>query len=167
VLYRLLPFWLLDNFHIVRQAVGEIRKDMPGTYYSQLPKLTSGPHRRKPRICDIAVEIHVFCKSLLQIEDIKRFIQAYQEISVLDIGELWALPVMCRVVVLDSLRRAVARVAGFPEESGITETPIRGPAELVPDEAVIANAILSLRTLAALDWKEITEALSRILGHSL
>ena len=33
------------------------------------------------------------------------FVQAFQDVASLTIGELWALPTMCRVVLIENLRR--------------------------------------------------------------
>jgi len=35
--------WVLDNYYIIRQALQQIKEQMPSGYYQQLPKLTGGP----------------------------------------------------------------------------------------------------------------------------
>ncbi|UUZ69134.1 hypothetical protein LP416_05395 [Polaromonas sp. P2-4] len=39
------------------------------------------------------------------------FLHAYQEVSELNLGELWALPTTLRVVLLENLRRMADRIA--------------------------------------------------------
>ncbi|HEY3276174.1 MAG TPA: glucoamylase family protein [Syntrophorhabdaceae bacterium] len=156
--------WLLDNFHIIEEALREIRKDIPPAYYAQLPKLAAPPYKGKPRVYAIAVEMMSSSQGLLQIGEVLHFIESYQKTRVLEIGELWALPVMYRVVILGSVAQAVTRVMGLSQTGSISETgaviPI--PTASAPDETIIANGILSLRELAALDWKEIFENLSHV-----
>src|ERR1051326_5939732 len=37
--------WLIDNYHIVAEAVRAVRVDLPRKYYRELPKLASGPQK--------------------------------------------------------------------------------------------------------------------------
>ena len=46
----------------------------------------------------------------LEIEQIRHFLQVFQEITPLSTGELWALPLMLRLTVLESLAEALAAV---------------------------------------------------------
>jgi cyclic beta-1,2-glucan glucanotransferase len=41
--------WFVDNFHIVDDALREIREDLPRGFYRQLPKLADGPLYGYPR----------------------------------------------------------------------------------------------------------------------
>ncbi|PKM35177.1 MAG: hypothetical protein CVV06_17650, partial [Gammaproteobacteria bacterium HGW-Gammaproteobacteria-10] len=34
--------WLLDNFHVIEEQVGDILVDLPESYYRELPKLDEG-----------------------------------------------------------------------------------------------------------------------------
>src|SRR4051812_6889760 len=31
--------WLLDNFHVIQEHIGEVRESLPGGYYRELPEL--------------------------------------------------------------------------------------------------------------------------------
>ena len=41
--------WFVDNFHIVEDALRDIREDLPRGFYRQLPKLAAGPLQGYPR----------------------------------------------------------------------------------------------------------------------
>ena len=41
--------WFLDNFYIVEEQAREVVKDLPPSYYRELPKLLDGPLAGYPR----------------------------------------------------------------------------------------------------------------------
>jgi cyclic beta-1,2-glucan synthetase len=102
--------WLLDNFHIVSEALHEIRIDLPGGYYRLLPKVNGGPLDGLPRVYAVGLELVAHCDSCLDEGQITRFVDAFQSITPLTIGELWAIPIMLRLVVVDNLRRLAAQI---------------------------------------------------------
>jgi cellobiose phosphorylase len=97
--------WLLDNFHIVEDTLREVRVDLPQGYYRRLPKLASGPYAGYPRVYTLALELIAHTDSSLDETNITRFVEAYQTVSPLSIGELWAVPIMLRLGVIENLRR--------------------------------------------------------------
>ena len=102
--------WLLDNFHIISDVLAEIRTDLPRGYYKLLPKLASAPMAGFPRVYALALELVAHCDSCLDEANISRFVQAYQTVTPLGIGEVWAVPIMLRLVVIDNLRRLAEQV---------------------------------------------------------
>src|SRR6266436_8338379 len=102
--------WLVDNFHIVDDQVREIREDLPKSYYRELPKLADGPLRDYPRIYAFAVALIAHTDSHLDTETLRRFISAYQKVSPLSIGELWAVPISLRLALVENLRRLATRI---------------------------------------------------------
>ncbi len=101
--------WLVDNFHIVEDQLREIREDLPSTFYHELPKLRDGALAGYPRIYAAALALVAHTDSHLEPETIKRFISAYQRVMPLTIGELWAVSITLRVVLVENLRRLAAR----------------------------------------------------------
>jgi cyclic beta-1,2-glucan synthetase len=97
--------WLLDNYHIVSEALREVRHDLPRGYYQQLPKLAAGPYAGFPRVYVLALELIAHTDSSLDENNVGRFVQAYQSVAPLTIGELWAVPIMLRVGLLENLHR--------------------------------------------------------------
>jgi cyclic beta-1,2-glucan synthetase len=102
--------WLLDNFHIITEALAEIRTDLPRGYYKRLPKLAAGPLAGFPRVYALALELIAHCDSCLDEGNVTHFVQAYQTVTPLSIGEIWAIPIMLRLVVIDNLRRLAVQV---------------------------------------------------------
>ncbi|MFO0890043.1 MAG: glucoamylase family protein [Isosphaeraceae bacterium] len=97
--------WLADNFHIVEEVLKEIRLDLPRGYDAVLPKLRSAPLAGYPRVYALALALVAHTDTELDEVRITRFVRAFQEVEPLTIGELWALPTMLRLVVIENLRR--------------------------------------------------------------
>jgi len=97
--------WLLDNFHIVVDTLREVRHDLPRGYYKELPKLAGGPLAGFPRVYAVALELIAHTDSSLDEGNISRFVGAFQTVAPLSIGELWAVPIMLRLSLVENLRR--------------------------------------------------------------
>ena len=102
--------WLLDNFHLVSGLGKAIQEDLPSAYYRELPKLRLGEWTGHPRIYALAWKWVAHCDSHFDSETLRRFIAAYQRSQPLTIGELWALPITLRIVLLENLRRQAENV---------------------------------------------------------
>ena len=99
--------WLVDNFHIVEEQVREIRDDLPPNFYKELPKLARGPFEGFPRVYAIAWAFIEHTDSRFESEALRRFSLAYQKLEPLTIGDLWAIAILLRIVLVENLRRLV------------------------------------------------------------
>ncbi len=97
--------WLLDNYHLVEAQIREIRDDLPPGYYRQLPKLAAGPFAGYPRVFGLAWAFVAHTDSHFDPAALRRFIAAYQSVQPLTIGELWAVAITLRIVLIENLRR--------------------------------------------------------------
>jgi len=97
--------WLADNFYIVEDVLREVRRDFPQGYDRELPKLDDDPVLGYPRVYAIALSLVAHTDAELDETRITRYIQLFQEVKPLTIGELWALPTMFRLVLIENLRR--------------------------------------------------------------
>jgi cyclic beta-1,2-glucan synthetase len=108
--------WLLDNFHVIADALREVQTDMPAGYYRLLPKLGGGPLAGLPRVHALALDLIAHTDSSLDEANVTRYVLAFQAGVPLTIGELWAFPVMLRLGLLDNLRRLAEQVVhGYAE----------------------------------------------------
>ncbi len=125
--------WLLDNYHVVETQIRQIRTDLPSGYYRKLPKLADGPLVGYPRVFGLAWAIVAHTDSHFDPEVLRRFVMAYQRVEPLSIGELWAVAISLRLVLVENLRRVAAEIA---ETRSLTTTAdelidrIVGPADL-------------------------------------
>ncbi|HVR36522.1 MAG TPA: glycosyltransferase family 2 protein, partial [Methylomirabilota bacterium] len=103
--------WLLDNFHLIEQQIRLTRQHLPGTYSRELPRLRTGAAAGFPRVYDIALELISHVDGRVDEENISRFVAAYQTVTPLTLGELWAVPIMLRLGLIENLRRVSAHIA--------------------------------------------------------
>jgi cyclic beta-1,2-glucan synthetase len=102
--------WLLDNYHLVEQQVREVRTDLPAGYYRQLPKLSNGPLAGYPRVFGLAWGFVAHTDSRFDPEMLVRFVRAYQTVQPLSIGELWAVAITLRIVLVENLSRSAQHI---------------------------------------------------------
>jgi len=102
--------WLLDNYHLVEEQVRDARLHLPAGFYRQLPKLAGGPFAGYPRVFGIAWAFVAHTDSHFDPEVLRRFIAAYQTVQPLTIGELWAVAITLRIVLIENLRRLAEQI---------------------------------------------------------
>ena len=102
--------WLVDNYYLVEQQILEITSDLPPSYYRQLPVLAGGPFAGYPRVLGVAWAFVAHTDSRFDPEMLCRYVRAYQEVQPLTIGELWAVAITLRIVLVENLRRLAERV---------------------------------------------------------
>ena len=102
--------WLLDNFHLVEQQLRQIRDDLPPGYYRQLPKLAIGPFAGYPRVFGLAWAYVAHTDSLMSGPVLARYVRAYQTVQPLMIGELWAVAITLRIVLVENMRRLALQI---------------------------------------------------------
>lgn len=102
--------WLLDNYHLVEEQVRLAQRHLPKGYSRELPALSQGPSAGLPRVYDLAMEAVAHGDGRVDATTLSRFVAAYQSVTPLTLGELWAIPIMLRLAVLENLRRMAVRV---------------------------------------------------------
>lgn len=102
--------WLLDNYYLIQEQTQTARRHLPRGYSRQLPTLTRGPSAGLPRVYELSMRAIAHGDGRIDAETLGRFIAAYQSVSPLSLGELWAVPIMLRLALLENLRRMAARV---------------------------------------------------------
>ena len=158
--------WLLDNFYILEQALRVIEEDLPSEYYARLPKTKDG----WPRIQLLTLAVADRAPRL-DLDQIRHFVNSFQSVSPLEVGELWALPLLLRLTILETLADGLAGITKLkwdpaPEPAMWKEfKPISDDTGPDADTCVI-NSILNLRLIATIEWKDFfeeTSVLNRIL----
>jgi cellobiose phosphorylase len=103
--------WLLDNFYLIEEQIRTAKQHLPKGYSRELPRLAHGPSAGLPRAYDIAMEAISHGDGRVDPENLDRFVAAYQKQMPLKLGELWAIPIMLRLALIENLRRVAARIA--------------------------------------------------------
>ncbi len=103
--------WLLDNFYLIEEQFVIARKHLPQGYSEGLPCLAEGNSAGLPRVYDIVLEIISHSDGRVDVKSLSGFISAYQKNTILTHGELWAIPIMLRLAVIENLRRVSGKIA--------------------------------------------------------
>jgi cyclic beta-1,2-glucan synthetase len=140
--------WLLDNFHVIEEQVADIHVDLPESYYRELPKLDAGVLAGFPRVYGIAWALVAHTDSRFDAELLALFVRAYQQVEPLTLGELWAIPITLRVLLVENLRRLAVRIMRsqsgrrladeFIDEIERAATPAHKPGQPSPAPALPA-----------------------------
>jgi cyclic beta-1,2-glucan synthetase len=97
--------WFLDNFHLISSQIVEIHRNLPRRYYRELPALATRQSAGDARIYAIAVELLRYSDSRLDLPQLTLFLNSYQRVAPLTLGELWAWPSMLKLALIENLRR--------------------------------------------------------------
>jgi len=121
---RMMPAgeWLLDNFYLIEEQIRTAKRHLPKGYSRELPRLAHGPSVGRPRVYDIALETIAHGDGRVDIDSLSGFVAAYQGISPMQLGELWAIPIMLRLAVIENLRRVGVRIAASWAERNLAAT---------------------------------------------
>ena len=140
--------WLLDNYYLIEEQIRTAKRHLPKAYSRELPRLLHGPSAGLPRVYDIALEIISHGDGRVDPESLTSFVAAYQTETPLTLGELWALPIMLRLALIENLRRVSARIAGDRISRNradtwadqLTETATKDPKNLIVAIADMARS---------------------------
>src|ERR1043166_8492631 len=103
--------WLLDNYYLVDEQIRIAKRHLPKSYSRELPRLLSGASAGLPRVYDIALETISHGDGRIDLSSLSESVAAYQTVTPLKLGELWAIPIMLRLALIENLRRVGARIA--------------------------------------------------------
>jgi len=129
--------WLLDNFYLVAAEISDIQRNLPRRYARGLPTLASREHAGHARIYAIAVELVRHSDSRLDRHQLVQFLNSYQRVAPLTIGELWAWPSMLKLALIENLRRLAeellaARAARGAADAFVARADARSSGALPP-----------------------------------
>jgi cyclic beta-1,2-glucan synthetase len=149
--------WFLDNSYLVQRAIRQIQEDLPAAFYTQLPVLEGPNGPGLPRIYAVACGMIDVANLQVTPALIVRFLNAYQEVTPLDLSELWALPVLLRLCSLEELTAALARLdSGL--EAPLARSALAPPTvvgSLLDDTECVARLTRLLRTLSEISWPDL------------
>ena len=103
--------WLLDNSYLIEEQVQLARRHLPRHYSRELPRLVNGPSAGFPRVYDLVLELISHADAQVDSGPLTAFVAAYQTVKPLKLGELWAIPIMLRLGLIENLQRITSRLA--------------------------------------------------------
>ena len=157
--------WLLDNYYLIEEQIRIVRQHLPKSFGKGLPSLTS-PHNC-PRIYDVASEAIAHGDGRWDTASMTSYISAYQQVTPLTLGEVWALPGMLRLALIENLRRVSMEVVKAQQERSLADswiTRIFECAENAPADLILVIADMA-RSRPPLSSAFVAELVRRLQGH--
>lgn len=114
--------WLYDNFYLIEEQIRLAKRHLPKSYSRELPLLAKGTSANLPRVYDIALQAISHGDGRVDTESLRRFVTAYQSVVNLQLGELWAIPIMLRLSLIENLRRVGVHVAAGRADRNLADT---------------------------------------------
>lgn len=160
--------WLLDNFYLIEEQIRTAKRHLPKNYSRELPRLLRGNSAGRPRVYDIALETISHGDGRVDPENLSRFVAAYQQVTPLTLGELWAIPIMLRLALIENLRRVAAHLAQTRLNRNLADSWADAMAESAENDP--SNLILLVADMARsnppLDSSFVAELVRRLQGQS-
>jgi cyclic beta-1,2-glucan synthetase len=97
--------WFLDNFHLIVSEVRDVHLHLPRNFFRKLPVLAAPEQHRQIRVYAMAVELLRHSDSRLDPQQLRVFLNSFQRVAPLTIGELWAWPSVLKLALIENLRR--------------------------------------------------------------
>jgi cyclic beta-1,2-glucan synthetase len=158
--------WLLDNFYLIEEQIQMAKRHLPRGYSRELPRLLNGPSTGLPRVYDIVLELISHVDAQIDAGPLSAFIAAYQMVHSLKLGELWAIPIMLRLGLIENLQRVSTRLTIARADRDLADLWVnrlqemaeKNPSNLV---IVVANMAKSDLPLSSSFVAEFCQRLSR------
>lgn len=104
--------WLIDNFYLLEDNIRSAQLHFPREYSEKLPHLlVHGDKPGQTRVYDIALQFISHSDGKIDQHNLSSFIRSYQSATNLMLGELWAIPIMLRLALIENLRRVSSQIA--------------------------------------------------------
>ncbi|MEP7069069.1 MAG: cyclic beta 1-2 glucan synthetase, partial [Usitatibacter sp.] len=159
--------WLLDNFYMIEEQVRMAKRHLPKDYSRELPCLAGGPAAGLPRVYHIALDAIAHGDGRVDPGSLNRFVAAYQTVTPLKLGELWAIPIMLRLALIENLRRVASDVAAGRVDRDLADGWVDGMLETArsdPKGLILVIADMA-RSNPPMTTAFVSELSRRLQGH--
>jgi cyclic beta-1,2-glucan synthetase len=158
--------WLLDNFYLIEEQIQLARRHLPRGYSRELPRLLTGESAGFPRVYDIVLELISHTDAQIDSGSLTTFVAAYQKVQPLKLGELWAIPIMLRLGLIENLQRIASRLLAAQVDRDIAGTWVSRLQKMADEDqsllvVVVADMAKSKLPLSSSFVAEFCQGLSR------
>ncbi|GHV52127.1 cyclic beta 1-2 glucan synthetase [Deltaproteobacteria bacterium] len=158
--------WLLDNFYVIEEQIRTARRHLPKGYSEELPHLLNTLSAGLPRVYDISLAAISYGDGRMDPESLRDMVAAYQSVTILNLGELWAIPIMLRLALTDKLQKVAGMIAAARKEriraNNWADQMIKVAAEK-PEKLILSIADMA-RSTPSLTSAFVAELMRRLRG---
>ena len=116
--------WILDNFYLIEEQVKQLRCELDKKSYARLPVLKNGSFKGHARIFALIMELLVLSDGQIDEMKLVRCLKAYQEHNKIFDREIWALPVVIKLALLENIRNICEKISGIQNQWNIADDMI-------------------------------------------
>ena len=102
--------WIIDNFYIIQEQIVQAGEDFPKEYQKSIPLFKNGEYRGLPKVYELVLNLLNYGDNVVDLDAFGRYVQKYQEKRPLMLGELWAIPIMVRFILIEKLSQKASRI---------------------------------------------------------
>ncbi|MBN8737029.1 MAG: cyclic beta 1-2 glucan synthetase [Xanthomonadales bacterium] len=103
--------WLIDNVYLIRNEIREVRESLSARVWRRLPRCQTGDGTVVPRMLRVLRACIAQFDGNLEPDGIERYLDEYQRQGPLDLVELWTVPVLVRVALIEGLTACAITIA--------------------------------------------------------
>lgn len=113
--------WYLDNYYLINELVNDLFKDLSKQCESKLTYLAGGDLAGLPRVYLLIQEYEKNTSNQLDFIQLRKFITQYQTESPLSSAEIWAIPIILKVIMVEKIFYQVERIIYIQKERALAE----------------------------------------------
>ncbi len=136
--------WYLDNYYLINELSNELLKDLSKQFESKLRYLAGGDMAGYPRIYLLVSEFVKYKENELDFQQLKQFIHNYQTEAPLLSAEIWAIPIMLKVIMLEKIFYQVERIIYIQKERQNAESWLNSVFGQQKEEISLSNQELDI-----------------------
>ena len=113
--------WILDNFYLIEEQVKQLRCELEKKSYLRLPVLKRGPFKGHARIFALVMELSLLSDGRINEVSLADCLNAYQEHNKICDREIWALPSVIKLVLLENIRNICEKISDTQTQWNIAD----------------------------------------------
>ena len=102
--------WILDNFYIIEETVKSIKQELTFKKYKNFVGLKGGGYDGFARVYALASEIVNFTDNKIEIENLEKYLSAYQTKKTLNMDEIWNIGIFLQIAIIENIRNICERI---------------------------------------------------------
>ncbi|HEX5959800.1 MAG TPA: glucoamylase family protein [Rhodanobacteraceae bacterium] len=143
--------WLIDNVYLVRNEIREVREALPANVWRRLSRCEVDG-QVVPRMLRVLRACAAQLDGNVEPNAVEHYLETYQRHATLDLVELWTLPVLVRVALIEGLTcdaAAITRRLQAYASAGFWAEHLIGVATRAPNDMLVGVAEMARTDLFA------------------
>ena len=102
--------WILDNFYIIEETVKGIQQGLSKKIYKNFVGISDGQYKGFARVYILATEIVNYSDNKINIDNLEKYLTAYQTKKTLNMDEIWNIGLFIQVAIIENIREICEKI---------------------------------------------------------